>query len=1207
MIFSERYKQSDNLWMPDEKYNFQYSDGDENENYIFNAILQSDDLSIGSLDLFAYIKDWPSLYHLSPKRADLLRPLAEQLKGKKILEIGSGCGAITRFLGEMNCEVLALEGSLRRARITLERCRGLDNVKVVADNFDAFVTEEKFDCITLIGVLEYSNLFIKGDNPALAMLTRVKQLLKPDGYIIIGIENKMGLKYWAGAPEDHVSKAYHGIQNLYSNAGPETFGHYEISSLVKQAGFGISEFMYPFPDYKFADVIITDAGFKKQEFDPLELLVEKFDYFQNTRYDSQFSSTLTAHSLFNNNVLPYFANSFLITANLDQAVHSHKENQMLAYVYSTSRKKSYCKQTVFSSNSESESISVTRQLLYEGKSKGPTYVQHVLQDETYINGRILFSDLLPIVSASGWTIEDISKWARTFYDVIISKSSQKDQQAWLAGNYLDLAPFNIIIANCEPRLFDLEWACDEDIPAYYIFFRGIAHSLGRILFVNNPQPGTPLQVMQLATEVTRHYFYFDHAELLDCKTREIKYFSAVALRETTEPFATAQLNVRGSDYLKLLESNKELLLQNEKLLNELREKQEQFSKAISALSDDVSALSHEISAISNDAIKREADLLQEISLLKKNSQWYIDTYVNRSLLGTLKEKIKSGLKKKLILDNDQSGKKTGGHRYSLLPVNDLQKLDDTGQYSSTGTDPFFLVGLENAVLKAGWYWLSMEFKEVKGVVAPRLYYDYGQGFNETDIWNLPNVSNDKIECLVHFPFRIYGLRFDPTITRCTFTINDFNLTPIRRIKALQIAISKYKEINWPRRNQISFYTGLLITFLKSGQASLRKRLRDSVTYSHNEILMEKYREWCTLYDTLSPRQLETVRALAGNLAYQPLFSVIMPVYNAPVKFLKMAIESVRKQAYKNWELCIADDRSTNEAVRKLLKEYQAIDPRIKVIFRSTNGHISIASNSAVAMASGDYIVLLDQDDELPPHCLYMVAKAINENRALELIYSDEDKIDEQGNRFDPYFKSDWNKDLFYGQNLISHLGVYKLSLIKKIGWFREGYEGSQDYDLALRCIEHLAPYQIHHIPHVLYHWRAIEGSTSVNLSNKNYAFDAGLRALKDHLRRTGQSAVAEQNIFNSYRVKWILPGQEPMVSIIIPTKDKVDVLANCVSSVIQKTRYNNFELVIIDNNSEEIATKEYLKNIQNEYKQVKLYPYSSEFNFSAIVNYGVKR
>ena len=313
---------------------------------------------------------------------------------------------------------------------------------------------------------------------------------------------------------------------------------------------------------------------------------------------------------------------------------------------------------------------------------------------------------------------------------------------------------------------------------------------------------------------------------------------------------------------------------------------------------------------------------------------------------------------------------------------------------------------------------------------------------------------------------------------------------------------------------------------------------------------------------------------------------------------------MQNQAYSNWELCIADDRSTDEEVRNLLKKYQQ-DERIKVVYRSSNGHISKASNSALNAATGDYVVLLDQDDELRPHSLYMVAKAINENRDLEIIYSDEDKINERGERYDPYFKTDWNKDLFYGQNFINHLGVYKHSLIKKVNGFREGYEGSQDYDLALRCIEHLEPRQIHHIPHILYHWRAIFNSTAATITNKGYAFEAGLKALNDHLERTNQNAIAVENKNNSYRIKWKLPAKKPLVSIIIPSKNKVDILSNCVTSILQKTDYELYEVLIIDNNSDEAATLEYCKNTQRNYNNVKVLSYNEAFNFAAIVNYGV--
>ena len=571
---------------------------------------------------------------------------------------------------------------------------------------------------------------------------------------------------------------------------------------------------------------------------------------------------------------------------------------------------------------------------------------------------------------------------------------------------------------------------------------------------------------------------------------------------------------------------------------------------------------------------------QKKGRLKRDIQWYIDTYVNRSLFGTLKEKLKPWKKKinfnkkkdlisskviaiDYIKDPEQADTPEGKARkntYYLNPAKNITSPSDSGEYTSVGDDPFFIVDFKEKRLKAGWYWLSIDIAELKGILlAPKLYYDYGRGFNEEDVWNLPGSSNGKIDCLIKFPYDIVRLRFDPTTTECTFNIKKLHLRRVGKMKAFQLGMSKYKQLHCPDKSNLSFYASLTASVLTTGKAELRRKFWDSIT-SKSENSFDDYKRWCALYDTVLPTQYEKIRLLAESLTYQPLLSIIVPVYNAPVDLLKKAIESVRNQAYKNWELCIADDNSTNEDVRKLLKEYQVKDSRIKVVFRETNGHISAASNSALGLAIGDYAVLLDQDDELPVHCLYMVAATINKNRDIGIIYSDEDKIDEKGNRFDPYFKTDWNKDLFYGQNMINHLGVYKLSLIRKIGGFRIGFEGSQDYDMALRCIEHLKPEQIHHIPHVLYHWRAVKGSTAVTVANKNYAIDAGLRALRDHFKRTRQNATPERNVNNSYRIKWALPENEPLVSIIIPTKDKIDILSTCVSSILQKTSYTNFEV-----------------------------------------------
>jgi O-antigen biosynthesis protein len=606
------------------------------------------------------------------------------------------------------------------------------------------------------------------------------------------------------------------------------------------------------------------------------------------------------------------------------------------------------------------------------------------------------------------------------------------------------------------------------------------------------------------------------------------------------------------------------------------------------------------------------ELTSQLEHQKQVIEWYKNTYENRSILGTLKEKLKQ--KKKFLAEAitattyiDLSGR-TYTRNYSLQHVHGITYEPASKQYSCSGEDPYFIIDFSNRKLSAGWYLFSMELTEIKGsLFSPRIYYNCGRSFNESDIWDLPNMENGKIESLIHFPGIVNQLRFDPSTTDCVFQVNTLALKPLTKLKALNIAISAYKKRYFPNESSFSFWKNSLVAFLKTGKPTLRKKVSDFIYKKEPLTEKEGYKSWYSLYDTITEQEIEIIRSLSDNLPYQPLFSVIMPVYNAPVKYLKKAIESVRNQAYKNWELCIADDKSTIRDVKILLKEYQKKDSRIKIVFRDVNGHISLASNSALELASGDFIALLDQDDELRPHSLYMAAKAINENRELALIYSDEDKIGEDDNRFTPYFKTDWNKDLFYGQNMINHLGIYKHALIKKIGGFRQGFEGSQDHDLVLRCLEHIQPFQIHHIPHVLYHWRAIKGSTSHSMSSKNYAIDAGIKALRDHFRRTNQKVVVNQNVHNSYRVQWELPDVHPMVSIIVPTKDKIDILSTCVESVLNKTSYKNYEILIVDNNSEKPETLEYFQTVQKNNKQVRILTYESEFNFSAIVNYGVSQ
>ncbi|MFT3802274.1 MAG: glycosyltransferase [Burkholderiaceae bacterium] len=293
----------------------------------------------------------------------------------------------------------------------------------------------------------------------------------------------------------------------------------------------------------------------------------------------------------------------------------------------------------------------------------------------------------------------------------------------------------------------------------------------------------------------------------------------------------------------------------------------------------------------------------------------------------------------------------------------------------------------------------------------------------------------------------------------------------------------------------------------------------------------------------------------------------MPVYDPPIAYLIEAIESVRAQIYPHWELCIADDRSTDPAVAACLRDYASRDDRIKVAFRDQNGHICHASNSALALVRSDYVGLLDQDDVLPVHALWHVARAIAAHPDVRLLYSDEDKLTGDGRRTTPYFKPDWNLELLRSQNLISHFGVYHTALVRELGGFRPGLEGSQDYDLALRCVERLRDDQIVHIPHVLYHWRIHRASTSIAGDRKPYAATAAARALSDHLARCGIDGRVEDLNGIGLRVHYPLPSPAPLVSLIVPTRDRPDLLRRCIDSFAARSRYPNVEWIIVDNGS----------------------------------------
>ena len=396
-------------------------------------------------------------------------------------------------------------------------------------------------------------------------------------------------------------------------------------------------------------------------------------------------------------------------------------------------------------------------------------------------------------------------------------------------------------------------------------------------------------------------------------------------------------------------------------------------------------------------------------------------------------------------------------------------------------------------------------------------------------------------------------------------------------------------------------------FIDTYSSSINKNKSSFLTSNIQNTNDNSYTSWLSIYDTIDENRLVDLRYRFEVIDYLPKISIILPVFCPDPVLLEKAIRSVKAQVYTNWELCIVDDGSDQKELTEILTKSAKIDDRIKYKYSEENEHISLASNKAVELSTGEYICFLDHDDELRPHSLLVLAETINKNRDVKFIYSDEDKIDIYGNRSGPYFKPDWNPELLLSQNYLCHLVCIEKCKILEVGGFRKGFEGSQDWDLFLRITETLSEQHIVHVPQILYHWRKSDNSTAKSLECKLYILDSAKNTLHSLLRRRKISGevISSNSKFNYWRIKRNLPQEIPLVSILIPSKNKVEYLEKCIDSIKSKTSYTNYELIILNNESDEDNCIRYLQNLESR-KIAKVINVPGEFNYSKINNIGVK-
>lgn len=413
-----------------------------------------------------------------------------------------------------------------------------------------------------------------------------------------------------------------------------------------------------------------------------------------------------------------------------------------------------------------------------------------------------------------------------------------------------------------------------------------------------------------------------------------------------------------------------------------------------------------------------------------------------------------------------------------------------------------------------------------------------------------------------------------------------------KIKVLFIVIYKGIKFLWKEHHFIIPPT----LWKKYINAFIDRMKNNGVDLFYQPFRQDEYLKWIEENEVIEPYEKQK---------YEPLISVLIPVYNIGEKYLSECIDSILNQSYQNFEICLVDDCSTTEETIDTLKKYAELDKRVRVKYRKKNGHISATTNDALKMAKGEFIALVDNDDTLSINAFSEVVKVLNQNKKLDFIYSDEDKLDLKGIRRDPNFKPDFSPDTLLSLNYICHLSVIRKSIVEKVGGFEVGLEGAQDHDLFLKVTEVTS--RIHHVPKILYHWRMVEGSTSMTISNKDYATDKGKIAIENALKRRGIKGIVLKDLETTYYRVNYLYDKEPKISIIIPTRDYASTLKVCLDSIYEKTTYKNFEIIVANNNSVEKETFELFDEYKNKYKNFQVIDINTEFNYSNINNDCVKK
>ncbi len=1168
------------VWRQENQSEFAYSDGDEAENYVLEALKSTPDVSIHSPTLAPKMKDWPSLYHLSPRRANLLRPFTEWFKGKRILEIGCGCGAISRFLGECGAQVVSVEGSPRRATIARERCRDLSNVEVICAPSDQIPDLGEFDAVMLIGVLEYARMFLGADGQQ-ALLTSCRARMAADGRLFVAIENKLGIKYFAGANEDHVNLPMYGINNSYHETGVMTFGRLELHAVLARAGFENSEDYLPLPDYKLPVSVVTPEGWRDHAAQLAQLALESAHKDQQTIVESLFSLEQGINNIWHNGLAADLANSFLVVASARPAVSL--TSGIAAFHYSDSRLPKYRKATTFVITPEGR-LSVHAK---KGAEADVTVMDlHLVSDlDDFYHGNTLWLDLVHIVNRPEWRLSEVGDWARGWINHLLLRADlpiSYEGDIVLPSRYQDALPFNIIRQdNGELALFDQEWVSPEKISIAYIGFRGIFHSLLRLSSCSSTRYYEQVNLAEMALDVLIDAgFTLDHDDLERFLAQEARFLALIQESDDKQVYEVLKNQTRvvrapSMEFLRMRTNElwvKNLALEHIKINAE---------KGTEQLTSDIESL-----------IAKETDLNNIIAEQKANET---------SVFGTME------LQKNKIMKQVQQVKEQEqrlNEQALQLTANETRMAQyETllSQLQQRLAEQETLVALQNRnmeeILTSSSWRISAPLR-VLGRRSPAFLRRKGRGAIRRLFVGGRAVKQGVGYVLHGRPKANAAPRAGMFKRQVRKLAKSVYLGVPERYKGRLLKLAMRLRPGWflhhPSFRPQVMPGDLPLAPVNAAQTQAPVYInRDGDGHYHYAANPDEY----TYIPTEKPYYFDDI---IDKFSVVPAFSIIVPIYNTPLDLLEKVVDSVQRQWYPNWELVLVNDASPLSETAVALDALD--DARIRVIHLEQNQGIAGATNVAIEHAANDYIVFLDHDDELTDDCLFELAKCINTEDP-DFIYSDEDKFTPEGKFSQPHFKPDWSPDTMMGTMFTCHVACVRLTVAKTLNGLRGEYNGCQDWDFILRLTE--ITNKISHIPKVLYHWRIIPASVASDMTAKPYVLAASKAVRENALQRRGLAGTVEElpNYPGYFRVNYALQGT-PLISIIIPTRDNQAVLARCVASIFAKTRYQHIELVVVDNGSKDAGTLDYLETLQLD-PRVKVVRHDKPFNFSALNNVGV--